>query len=128
MDIYILEIVCLGHSRYTQLLGVFDNLRDAEFNKVKWTTFFETKKTEIFDEFTDKMDENGDFIDDKIEYDYFKKISLFRPIFDFKNINITKIEINKSLIYDISQSSELETIMKEFSIKYNRESNLNNLL
>jgi hypothetical protein len=132
MNIYIVEAQFQTYDHYyEQMVGVFDELKIAEYNKNKWTDFFKLKNEEIFGPFEDKSirDEDGDWISDEIENDFYRKQSEYRLIFDFRNITIRTLKINEDWINMGYVRTEPQfDLMKQFSIEYNREYNLNKLI
>jgi len=130
MDIYIVEAQFQTYdSYYEQMVGVFDDLKLAEFHKEKWLNFFQTKREEIFGPFESSRDDDGDWISDEVENDYYKRQSEYRLIFDFQNISIRNRKLNEDwLSMDYIRTEPQFDLMKQFSIEYNREYNLNNLL
>ena len=137
MNIYIVEAQFQTYdSYYEQMVGVFDDLKLAEFHKEKWLNFFQTKREEIFGPFEkdSARDEYGDWISDEVENDYYKRQSEYRLIFDFQNVSLLNRKLNKDWLsmdyirfpnYGTEQQFDL---MKQFSIEYNREYNLNKLI
>lgn len=130
MNIYIVEAQFQTYdSYYEQMVGVFDDLKLAEFHKEKWLNFFQTKREEIFGPFESARDDDGDWISDEVENDYYKRQSEYRLIFDFQNISIRNRKLNEDwLIHTYIRTEPQFDLMKQFSIEYNREYNLNNLL
>jgi hypothetical protein len=132
MDIYIVEAQFQTYdSYYEQLVGVFGDLETAEFQKNKWITFFEEKQKEIFEPFQDESmrDSEGDWITDEVENDFYKKQSEYRLVSDFRNIVVRSLKLNQDwLSMDYIRSEPQFDIMKQFSIEYNREHNLNKLI
>ena len=145
MEIYLVQAQFQSYdSYYEQIVGVFDNEELAEFHKEKWLTFFKTKHQEIFDPFLELRDEDGDWISDEVENDYYKKQSECSLIYEFSNVVIRQIvglwhtyaflklldtPINEDwLNMDYFRTEKQYDMMKQFSIEYNREHNLNKLI
>lgn len=132
MDIYIVEAQFQTYdSYYEQMVGVFDDLKLAEFHKEKWLNFFQTKREEIFGPFESNLarDDDGDWISDEVENAYYKRQSEYRLIFDFQNISLRNRKLNEDwLSMDYIRTEPQFDMMKQFSIEYNREHNLKNLL
>ena len=130
MNIYLVEAQFQSYdSYYEQIVGVFDDLEKAEFHKEKWLTFFKTKHSEIFDSFLELRDEDGDWISDEVENDYYKKQSEYRLIYEFSNVVIRQLRLNEDWInMDYFRTEKQYDMMKQFSIEYNREHNLNKLV
>ena len=130
MNIYLVEAQFQSYdSYYEQIVGVFDDLEKAEFHKEKWLTFFKTKHSEIFDPFLELRDEDGDWISDEVENDYYKKQSEYRLIYEFSNVVIRQLRLNEDWInMDYFRTEKQYDMMKQFSIEYNREQNLNKLI
>lgn len=128
-------------SYYTQIVGIFDDPKMAKLTQKKWDTFFEDKKKEIFGPFNDKSmrDENDDWVNDEIEHDYYQNESEYRLILEFRNIIIRELKLNEDWLnsdyirnftqsFCITSSESQLNLMKQFSIEYNREQNLNELV
>lgn len=130
MKIYLVEAQFQSYeSYYEQIVGVFDDQELAEFHKEKWLTFFKTKYQEIFDPFLELRDEDGDWISDEVENDYYKKQTEFRLILEFDNVVVRQLRLNEDWInMDYFRTDAQYDMMKQFSIEYNREHNLNKLL
>ena len=116
-------------SGYQIQFGIFDNYDGAKFQKEKWEKFFKTKKSEFSEKYKDLYsDENED--DEELWSEYFKDKSLFNQILNFdsiiiitKNLNDSNIESNFS-----GCSLDFQKLIKDYSIEFNRENNLNNIL
>jgi len=116
-------------SGYQIQFGIFDNYDGAKFQKEKWEKFFKTKKSEFSEKYKDLYsDENED--DEELWSEYFKDKSLFNQILNFdsiiiitKNLNDSNIESNFTVC-----SLDFQKLIKDYSIEFNRENNLNNIL
>lgn len=130
MKIYLVEAQFQSYeSYYEQIVGVFDDQGLAEFHKEKWLTFFKTKYQEIFDPFLELRDEDGDWISDEVENDYYKKQTEFRLILEFDNVVVRQLRLNEDWMnMNYFRTENQYDMMKQFSIEYNREHNLNKLL
>lgn len=132
MNIYIVEAQFQTYDTYyEQIVGVFDDLKIAEYNKNKWIDFFKSKNEEIFGSFKDESirDEDGDFISFEVEDDFYIKKYRYKLIFDFQDITIRNLKINEDWIkMGYLEKNEEFDLMKQFSIEYNREYNINNLI
>lgn len=130
MNIYIVEAQFQSYdSYYEQMVGVFDDQEKAEFHKEKWITFFKSKYQEIFDPFLTLRDGDGDWISDEVENDYYKKQSEYSLIHEYSDVVVRQLKLNEDwLSMDYFRTEKQFDMMKQFSIEYNREHNLNKLI
>jgi hypothetical protein len=116
---------------YEQIVGIFDDIKLAEYHKNKWLYFFKLKYEEIFKEFDKSSIRNndGDWISDEVENEYYRRKAEHSLIFDFRNITIHTLKLNEDWIkmYYVRTESQSK-LMNQFSIEYNREYNLNKLI
>jgi hypothetical protein len=135
MYIYIVEAKFQTYdSYYGQIVGVFNDQQIAELHKNKWLTFFKNKYKEIFEPFLELRDEEGDWVNDEVEDDYYRKKIEYSSFFEFNEIVVSQFKLNEdwltgklgSFIYRASDKEY--DLMKQFSIEYNREYNLNKLI
>ena len=130
MKVYLLEAEFqdADFRNYDKILGIYNTLELAEFHQRKCTQFFKAKYAELFEPLLkDEMfDEDGDFIDSRIEEEFYKNKSKYREISEFRLVKITEIELNtdwsKSEFFE--DNPNLSSIAKEF----NRQWNLDNIL
>jgi hypothetical protein len=129
MEIYLVEAQFQSYdSYYEQIVGVFDNEELAEFHKEKFN-FFKTKHQEIFEPFLELRDEDGYWISDEVENDYYKKQKEYSLIYEFSDIVIRQLKLNEDWMnMNYFRTENQYDMMKQFSIEYNREHNLNKLL
>jgi hypothetical protein len=114
---------------YQIQFGIFDNYDVAKFQKEKWEKFFKTKKSEFSEKYKDLYsDENED--DEELWSEYFKDKSLFNQILNFDSIIIITKNLNDSNIESnfTDCSLDFQKLIKDYSIEFNRENNLNNIL
>jgi hypothetical protein len=114
---------------YQIQFGIFDNYDGAKFQKEKWEKFFKTKKSEFSEKYKDLYsDENED--DEELWSEYFKDKSLFNQILNFDSIIIITKNLNDSNIESnfTDCSLDFQKLIKDYSIEFNRENNLNNIL
>jgi hypothetical protein len=135
MDIYIVEARFQTYdSYYAQIVGIFDDQQIAEIHKNKWLFFFKNKYKEIFEPFLELRDEEGDWINDEVEDDYYRKKEEYSCIFRFCEIVVvSQLKLNEDLLMNKIETSYRASdkeydLMKQFSIEYNREYNLNKLI
>ena len=114
---------------YQIQFGIFDNYDVAKFQKEKWEKFFKTKKSEFSEKYKDLYsDENED--DEELWSEYFKDKSLFNQILNFDSIIIITKNLNDSNIESnfTDCSLDFQKLITDYSIEFNRENNLNNIL
>ncbi len=122
MDIYIVEAQFQTYdSYYEQMVGVFDDLKLAEFHKEKWLNFFQTKREEIFGPFESNLarDDDGDWISDEVENAYYKRHNYQATYADEHEVRSMVLENKSSLdeMKDFLKNRNLnDQKSKEFAI------------
>jgi hypothetical protein len=129
MKLYLVQSNFSDAETFYQInFGIFDNYDLAKFQKEKWEKFFKTKKSEFSEKYKDLYNEGED--DEDLWSSYFKDKSIFRQILDFDSIEIITSDLNDSNIESnfTEISPDFKKLITNYSIEFNREQNLNNIL
>lgn len=129
MKLYSVQGSFCNHDYYYYIdFGTYDDSNLAKLQKEKWERFFKNKKSEFDNRYENLYSDDEEY--DELWSEYYKDKQKFGPVFDFESIVILETSLNNddisSKFLDFDQ--DFQKSIKDYSIKFNREQNLNNIL